>query len=179
MDVETLSGRTGHEMGHGIGIANTSDCPSIMNGSDTSGNRTVNTPTPSDVAMSNQNADPARRGTCSGDITKDTGEQIEGGGGGGGPCESGPGGTSLADLTADECWNTPACGSSSPILIDVNGDGFALTNLTQGGAFDLNNNSAAENLSWTTPDSDDAWLALDRNGNGMIDNGSELFGNFT
>ena len=67
----------------------------------------------------------------------------------------------------------------SPLLFDRDGDGFHLTGPEDGVLFDIDADGTLDRIAWTRMESGDAWLAFDRNGNGRIDDGSELFGNRT
>ena len=70
----------------------------------------------------------------------------------------------------------PVC---SPIILDLNENGFSLTDAAHGVVFDISGSGKPIHIAWTAAGADNAFLALDRNGNGIIDDGTELFGNFT
>ncbi|MCX5815101.1 MAG: hypothetical protein NTX75_02515 [Proteobacteria bacterium] len=75
-----------------------------------------------------------------------------------------------------DLFNT-ATVTPSPIILDLDGDGIETTSLTAGAYFDHDGNGFAEQTGWAS--SDDGILVMDRNNNGTIDNGKELFGDQT
>jgi hypothetical protein len=77
------------------------------------------------------------------------------------------------------CNASDGSGGSSPVIVDVNGDGFHLTSAEAGVQFDFFGSGKKVQISWTQAGSDDAFLVLDRNGNGLIDSAKEMFGNIT
>ncbi len=64
---------------------------------------------------------------------------------------------------------------ADPLTLDLNGDGvFSLTDVAGGALFDINADGALDQSAFVR--GPDAFLAMDRNGNGTIDDGGELFG---
>jgi hypothetical protein len=98
-----------------------------------------------------------------------------GGEGGGG--SSGSGGGSCNGGGCGGSGGGNSCGS--PIIIDAYGEGFHMTDVADGVLFDIRGDGHPIDMGWTARGYHNAFLALDRNGNGKIDNGEELFGNYT
>lgn len=92
-------------------------------------------------------------------------------------CGTGTPGNGLNDNYIPE--DPTQCCDHSPIVIDVLGNGFNLTDVANGVVFDFNGDGVSHRISWTAANSDDAWLVLDRSGNGLIDSAREMFGNIT
>jgi|GEM_PF-3290033 len=65
----------------------------------------------------------------------------------------------------------------SPIVLDLDGDGLETKSVSKGVYFDLDGNKFAEKTGWVGQD--DGLLVLDRDGDGLITSGAELFGDQT
>ena len=71
---------------------------------------------------------------------------------------------------------TGAWAQCSPIVIDTHKDGIQLGPAGRTVLFDVNADGFADKVQWVRPRGDEAFLTLDRNRNGIVDDGSELFG---
>ena len=67
-------------------------------------------------------------------------------------------------------------GQCSPIVVDTRRDGIELGPAGRGVSFDVNADGFRDYVQWVRPRGDEAFLTLDRNRNGLVDDGSELFG---
>lgn len=186
--------RIAHELAHAIGLDNitNSQCGSvsIMSPSNPDcGGQVGRSVTATDVNQSRKSSSVVTMPECETNVPGTVPEPtptptpLEGG-----SCYSAPSAVEDCINVLGHAWNSNTCECEcwlgygcigSPVLLDIAGNGFNLTSSSGGVTFDLDSDGSKEHLSWTAQGSDDAWLALDLNGNGVIDNGQELFGNFT
>ncbi len=77
----------------------------------------------------------------------------------------------------DQC--DPATNTCSPIVFNLANGSYQLTGANDPVLFDISASGTPRRIGWTATGADEAFLWLDRNHNGRVDDGSELFGNAT
>jgi hypothetical protein len=70
-----------------------------------------------------------------------------------------------------------ALAAATPIVLDLDGDGISTLGVDEGVQFDINATGRASKVGWVG--GGDGLLAMDRDGDGAIGDGSELFGSAT
>jgi len=78
-----------------------------------------------------------------------------------------------------QCDESGCYANQSPIIFNLSSGSFELTSIAEGVNFDLGAVGTPSPTSWTAPGSGLAFLCRDRNHNGQIDSGRELFGDRT
>lgn len=73
------------------------------------------------------------------------------------------------------------CGDpcTSPIVLDFQSGAYRLSSAAEGVLFDIDADGRLDRVAWPRSPDSVAFLYLDRNGNGIPDDGTELFGNHT
>lgn len=69
-----------------------------------------------------------------------------------------------------------APGAGCPLILNLKPEPWHLTGLDDAVAFDIDGDGHLERMGWTQRQTSLAFLARDLNGNGLVDDGSELFG---
>jgi len=77
----------------------------------------------------------------------------------------------LAALGSANAWS-----GCSPIVVDLGNNGIKLGEPGVGVYFDVNADGVRDHVQWLRRGGDEGFLAMDRTGNGLIDDGAELFG---
>ena len=69
---------------------------------------------------------------------------------------------------------TNVSSNSDPLVLDLDGSGIQLTDTNDGAYFDITADGKKDKVAWVKGNT--AFLVYDKNGNGVIDDGSEFFG---
>lgn len=73
----------------------------------------------------------------------------------------------------------PSQAGCTPIVLNIGLGTYQLTSAARGVKFDLDATGSPVRTAWTPSDSDEGFLVWDRNANGQVDDGTELFGSVT
>ncbi len=74
-------------------------------------------------------------------------------------------------------WDSATCECRfSPLMLDTSGAGLSLSSASQGVVFDLSPGPPIERVAWPTQPDAVAFIVVDLNGNGAVDDGRELIG---
>jgi len=82
--------------------------------------------------------------------------------------------TEQAQLTIQGGTSAPPVQQADPLVLDMQGNGFQTTGVEKGVQFDINADGVLDKTSFVA--ADDRFLVYDKNANGIIDDGRELFG---